>query len=261
VLLLAVCSLSPGALAAEPSEQLVLFYDPDANHQAIVNIAGWLNSYLTTAASKHRFQPVQDRAAFEKLSAQPAAEYAIVASTYLREVGTTRLRPLLVPSSGGNVHYRKLLVGRAQTSRDLKNANIAATVVVSGSAGTESVLRLLRNLGVQAQGAHVIPVSKDIDALLALSFGQVDAALVTPTSLAVLERINPAAVKSFTTIVETRPILFSPLCAVSRNTTPDEQKKMTAVFTEMGKDENGRKAMHMLGFEQWVPFEPRMLER
>ena len=42
----------------------------------------------------------------------------------------------------------------------------------------------------------VIPVAKDIDALFALTFGHVQGALVTPSSLDVLKRVNPAAAAS-----------------------------------------------------------------
>ena len=42
----------------------------------------------------------------------------------------------------------------------------------------------------------VVPVAKDIDALFALTFGHVQGALVTPSSLDVLKKVNPNAAAS-----------------------------------------------------------------
>lgn len=257
---LALVAAAAPPTAGEPAD-LLLFYDPDANHQAIVNITSWFNTYLRDSGSGLSFQPVKDRAAFESLLGEPSTKFAIVSSAFLREGKEKGLSALLVPSSSGDVYYRKKLIDRGQGQLgDLSGANIAATVT-DRSRGGEVVLESLRAAGIEIGSAHIIPVSKDIDALLALSFGQVQAALVTPSSVEVLKRINPAAVASFRTVLETKPILRSPLCSVTKNTTAEEREKITAAIKKMVEDENGRKATRTLGFDQWVPYEPRMLQK
>ncbi len=248
---------------ASQSPDLLLFYDPDANHQAIVNISSWFNNYLRDSDSGLSFQPVKDRKTFEKLLRQPTTKFAIVSSAFLRDSRGKGLNALLVPSMAGDVYYRKKLFDKGQgTAGDLSGANIAATVTgADANKGGESVLAGLRRTGLKLTNAHIIPVSKDIDALLALSFGQVQAALVTPSSVEVLKRINPAAVASFRAVIETKPILRSPLCAVTDNTTVGERDAMSRAIATMGEDENGRKAMRTLGFDQWVTFDLSMVKK
>ncbi len=93
-------------------------------------------------------------------------------------------------------------------------------------------------------GVHVIPVAKDIDALLALSFGQVQAALVTPDSVEVLKRINPGASAKFRTVYTTSPILraFSLVEEVGERRHQHKSLRQAdlPLLQQMGKSDDGR---------------------
>lgn len=142
----------------------------------------------------------------------------------------------------------------------LDRKNIATAVTGDDPAKeAQAMLGLLRQGGMHVDGTLVIHVSKDIDAVLALTFGQAHAALVTSNSIDVLKRINPSAAASLRTVYTTEPILRPPLCVVGDPPSPSQIAAVAAVFTQLLTDVDGKKVMYTLGIDAWVPFEPSML--
>jgi putative tryptophan/tyrosine transport system substrate-binding protein len=239
----------------ERATRTVVFYDPDANHEALVRITSWFTEFLNQIDPKLRLQPVRGAAAFEKLAKAGEADFAILPESYVRRKQRSgMLTPVLVPSAKGSVHYKKALFAQQDGGR---YASIAAAV--PGKAGGD-VLKSLESIGVDVTGVTIIPVSKDIDALLALVFGQVDAALVVPESLEVIKPIHPGAEESLHKVRETKPILRSPLCALTANVDPAYQERVVAAVRKMSANSAGVRAMRTLGFDAWVPFEAAMLK-
>lgn len=247
--------------ASDADARLVVFYDPDANHKAILRITSLFNVFLSNVAPSWRFQPVHSRQAFEDLMRDDRAALAIVSSAYLREKGTKRLRPLLVPSANGDVRFRKLLVETGSgTGRDLAGKRVAAAATAADSTtAAKAIAEVLRAEKLDVSSVIPIPVSKDIDALLAVSFGQADLALVTPMSIEVLKRINPAAAQSLRVVFETKPTLWPPLCAIEGRLDDSDLKKILDVFRAMSDDRVGKQAMRTLGFDRWSEYEEGML--
>ena len=241
---------------------LVLFYDPDANHKAILRITSLFNEYLHEVRPDLEFQPVHSRKAFERLLKDDRAVFAIVSSSYLQEARSNALTPLAVPSSEGDVYFHKVLVDTGSGSaRDLRGKRVAATATASDpAAASAAIVSALEAENVSVDGVIVIPVSKDIDALLAVSFGQADVALVTPMSLVVVSRINPGAAKSFRVRFKTRPALRPPLCAVGKRAARDERAAFAEAILTMHEHSAGNKAIRTLGFDQWLEYEDGMLK-
>lgn len=256
-LLLGACLLAGTVFASTASAEErkeLLFYDPDGNHQAIVRITALFNSYLRETNVPLNFQAIVSSDNFSRRLSTDTSAFVIVSSPLLSGQGGKRFKPLLVPDAGGEagVHYRKLLVGKAGAVANDSMATIA-------TAGTkEWAVSLLATASIKVSGTRLISVSKDIDALLALSFGQVQQALVTPSSLEVLRTINAAAAGQFVVLAETAPVLRSPLCLVSGNASPGLIKQLTASLKRMNENPTGRQTLLMLGFSRWVPFTPSM---
>lgn len=240
-------------------KKLILLYDPDANHQAIINIVVEVNAYLHATDPDLEFQPLTNRKDFERLAATPEARFAIISANVLR-AGAARLHPLLVPSTDGAVFYHKLLLAKKADLTTLRGKKVAVAIENSAES-TNEVIKLITEAGMPADGAYIITVSKDLDAVMALAFGQVDAALVTGTSVEAIRTVNPAAVASFKTVAQTKKVLRSPLCAFAGRTGAEEQEKLTRAWLQMADDERGRRAMHTMAIDRWVRFEPAMLER
>lgn len=254
----ALLALACALVGASDGRHGLLFYDPDANHQAIVDITSAFNGYLARVSGALTFQPVQDRAAFEGLLRDHQGEFAIVSSQYLRQ--SKGLSPLLVPTAKGDPFYKKLLVDTGNGAAGaLEGKAIAATLTGEDRSG-QAVLALLREGGVKVNGAVIVPVSKDIDALLALSFGQVQAALVTQASIDVLTKLKPRLVADIRTVYQTPRILRSPLCAIG-DVSSDRKKEFVDAMRSMASDTEGSAAMRTMGFDQWVSFDPGMLRK
>lgn len=244
----------PVTPATGQSDGIIVYFDPDANHQSISQISRSFSRYLDDAGISLTLQPVQSRQRFEGLLADSRTRYALVASAYLDNSRNNSLRPLLIPTAGNTQYYRKVLVDTGEGSAgNLRGAAIAATVSGQNpSTGASAVLSVLQTGGVDVAGATVIPVSKDIDALLALSFGQVRAALVTRGSIAVMRRINPESASTYRTVYTTNPILRPPLCAVGRRTSQAENRALINALEGMAQDPAGRRVLLRMGFDGWT---------
>ncbi|SVE47816.1 uncharacterized protein METZ01_LOCUS500670, partial [marine metagenome] len=95
ILVILVVGWSSWALRAEaaPAQQRILFYDPDANHQAIVQVSAWFNRFLQKVEPTLKFQALTSREDFQAMLKQKDVAFAIVSSHVLREVGTNKLEP------------------------------------------------------------------------------------------------------------------------------------------------------------------------
>jgi hypothetical protein len=258
LLLIGALALLPESASAVAARQ-VLLYDPDANLSDIVEIAAAFSRYLQRTGENWTFQAVQQRDAFEALLKQPSSEYAIVSAAYLRASSEFNMTPLLVPSHRGDVYYRKQLVtSKKVEARSLSGRNIA----VSGagderSAETQAVLAELARAGVDKP--LLVSLPKDIDALMALYFGQADAALVVPNSIEVMRRITPKAVASLEVLHETHKMLRSPLCAVGKNSASRQKEFLVQYLQGMAADPDGKEIMRRMAFDAWAPFQSDML--
>lgn len=251
-----LCSLMASS-NAEPVSQL-LYFDPDANQEHIVAVSALFNKYLETTAPGTVFEPIASQDAFEKRANDPLAKFAIVSSSYLRQHKSMALNPLLVPEVSGSVYYHKLLVDNGEGApMQLNNKTVAASVRDEEAKG---VLNYLKGQSIQVDGAFVVSVTKDVDALLALTFGQADAALVTENSIEVLKQSNPNAASKFRILMRTGDFLRAPLCEVGKRVSASERASMIKVLSSLDSDESGKRLLQVLGTQRWVPFSPGMLK-
>lgn len=238
----------------------LLFFDPDANHQALLRINADFNRFLKSQQIDLAFRPLTSLKTFTQLIGNNNARFAIVSPDYLRSSGGHGLKPLLVPAADGEAFYQKVLVTVGDQSSDQSGKTIAATIAVENSAAaTASLSKTLRQAGVKVDGTRYLRMSKDVDALLAMAFRRADAAIVTPGSIEILEKINPTLAKSFRVIAKTNKKLRPPLCVFSARTGSAETKKVVAAFKKMADHPDGRKAMSTLWFNGWIPYKPWML--
>jgi hypothetical protein len=250
---LALLAVLSQPTAAEAKQHQILFYDPDANYTDMAAISTAFASVLDRLDDGWSFQAVQQRESFEMLANRTDAEFAFVASAYLRSGPAIKLAPLLVPSSQGDIYYRKQLVGKGSASaHDLVGKNIA----VSGPAD-DAAMRELSVLGVS--NPLLLAVPKDVDALMALYFGQADGALVTPSSIEVFRRVNPKAVAAFRVVLETKKILRSPFCALD-HASKESQATIIRALQHLADTPEGRSVMRYIAFDSWVRYETGMLK-
>ncbi len=248
----ALLSLS-GPSAAD--KQPLPFFDPDANHQAIASIKTWVDTYLDERGTLYFFQPVKDVDALKKVLEQSKPPYAIVSGAVAKDfVKNQKARVLLVPKAGGSIYYTKKLVDRKAPGQPFAAKTIAAAIGEASGPQAAQLLRTLSAAGLPVTGTVVISVAKDIDALLALTFGQVDAAIVTQQTIDLVAKLNPAASAKLRQVYETPQIIRPPLITFTPQASSGEASLVDA-FLSMERSEVGRKAVKALGFDGWTRHE------
>lgn len=259
--LLLLVALSASLKADEPARVVIAYYDPDANHHSIPEITNSFNRYLRSKGVPVVLQAVLRQAALEDLIEESQTAFVMVPSSYLTDDRLEDLTPLLVPTADGSSSYRKTLVDNGDGEAGaLDGAVIAATIPgEDSSAGVSATLELIQGEGVSTNDASILPVSKDIDALLALSFGQVQAALVTRESIEVMESLNPTAAAQLRVVFRTSSILRPPLCRIDGHGTDAVQAQLLEALGEMADDRLGRRVLFRMGLGGWTSFESEML--
>lgn len=161
------------------------------------------------------------------------------------------LKVLARPQRHGRSGYRKALMTRTgiDSIDDLAHGSIAATVWSMGAGSDRSILDAFH---LAADSAKVVPVPKDVDALLALSFAQVDAALVTGLQYELLAATNPVEAESLRVLAFSPEIGLPPVfaCAGADAELADRLPTVLAGFTST---DEGRQVLALLGFDAFVP--------
>jgi ABC-type phosphate/phosphonate transport system substrate-binding protein len=245
--------------AAGASSHEVAFYDPDANYDALPRIVKSLNDHINSKLPGFRFSAVNDLDALVHAVADAHTPYALLSSEVLPRLKKYGCTPLLVPEAAGTVFYRKILVDTGTGAANVSRKRIAIATSETAEAAAKKILDTLRQAGLATDGATVVATTKDFDALLGITFGQADAALVTTDSIDLLKTVNPAAVASLRTLWTSGKILRPVLVALAGNEDASERNAVTGAFTEMLSTRSGKEAMESLGFDRWVPYTPALL--
>ncbi len=233
------------------AERTLAYFDPDGNQQAIVSITTAFNDYLTKRKLPLTFQPVQQLTKLNELIASGTVDYAIVSSRMIPEL-KARKKVLLIQEAGGDIYYRKMLVDRAaDPNAKFSGRTIAVSLSDAAAGGTQRLLGELSQQGINTTGVFVIPVVKDVDALLALAFGQVQGALVTQASMEVVKRINPQAVQQMRVVRESARILRSQLCQIGEPLA-ERDERMVRAMVQMAGDPDGARSLKAMGFDRWI---------
>ena len=162
-----------------------------------------------------------------------------------------KLTTLSTPVLGGRSSYRKALMAKSDITGlpALAGRSLAATVPGTGKdEGTAGLQKMLPGLPLSNGRIGVIPVPKDIDALLALCFGQVDAALVTETEYKKLLAVNPAITQGLITLAYTRDIPF-PRYYATEWATPEMREEARRLLAGFGTTTSGQTILALFGYD------------
>ncbi len=161
------------------------------------------------------------------------------------------LQPIATPLRHHHTTYRKALFARSdiKSITDLTRGSIAASIHSLGP-GSESAV--LDTIHLEAGSAKVVAVPKDVDGLLALGFGQVDAALATAQQYELLVASNPEAAAKLQVIAFSTPI---PLPAVfaGQLASAEDRRRMAAALARFSQSEAGHEVLSLLGYDSFEP--------
>jgi ABC-type phosphate/phosphonate transport system substrate-binding protein len=154
------------------------------------------------------------------------------------------------PVRGGRSTYRKALMARPEirSVADLARGTVAATVHAIGPDGARAVLDYFNLDGTTVA---VLPVPKDVDALLALSFGQADAALVTSTQFETLSRVNPNVTRDLH-VLAFSPEIELPGVYATPKVPRTLRSRMVAALAGLAARESGLRLLEQMGYDGMV---------
>ena len=243
----------PAAPAIEPRQPgvaLFYFFSPDWRPPDLGKLAVAVEHALAAGQVDISFQAFTRYEDFERqVLVQPPS--FMIAPAWVEGPGGTilglELRVIARPQRHGKSTYRKALMTRANIDSidDLARGAIAATLYSMGSGNPASVLDTFH---LAAESAKVVPVPKDVDALLALNFGQVDAALVTSEQYEQLARTNPAEAEKLRVLAFSSEVGLPPVFAAA-GANPAERDRLRDLLGRLREVPEGPSVLTMLGFD------------
>src|SRR5437763_1076829 len=102
-----------------------------------------------------------------------------------------------------------VIVGPGRQISELKGKTLAAAGEAAHPAFIDN--KLLKDAVLKTKDFHVLPVSKDIDGVLAAGQGQAAAAVAAPESVSLLRRANPLVAEKLNEILKVPNIPFAVL--------------------------------------------------
>jgi ABC-type amino acid transport substrate-binding protein len=240
-------ALPAPAHAAHPK---LFFYSPDFSPGNLSVLTQAVDAYLREAGTETRFQAFVRFEDFRREVAAQRPDFIVVPNWAATPacIGSD-LVPLARPVRGGESFGRKALIARSaiRSIAELRNASIAATVPPGGSPTGSGLDRVRR----EQPGVRIIQVPKEIDALLAVAFGQVDAAYVSTRQFDMFAGVNPKLGTELKEIgyAETMPF---PLIYATADADPDEISRLRSAIAGVSTSGTGKRLVGLLGYDGWV---------
>ncbi len=229
--------------------QTIYFYNPETNINNFASLKISFDTYLSKFGN-YQFQPFNEKGAFESSFSEGGQSVYLLSSWHYQLLSSKlALQPVLVGVYNGRSTQKKILAVR-QDIADISELS-GKTVACSGSKQyTENLLGEM--LGEEGRDVlktiKLILVPKDIDALMAVSFGMASAALSSERSFENLEKINKKQYQLLKPLSTSRPH-FLTLVALPSSSNADAE--VLDVLEKMGINPEGETRLRMLGLDGW----------
>jgi hypothetical protein len=237
------------ATAVAPAQDAVYFFNPESSIDSYATLKTEFDTYLAPFGP-YLFQPFNVRATFEQALAQkPRGVYMLSGWHYSEIKGRRPLDAVLVGTSKGAFLQRKIL-----TAKDIADVSGLKGVTVAGT-GSEDYLRTLlkQTLGPEhhalVDSLKVLSVPKDIDALMAVSFGMANAAISSEASLQKLAAVNPKQHSQLKPLAQSEKTFL--LVATVPRAFRQEGAPLLKILEDMDKRPEGVTNLRLLGLDGW----------
>ena len=218
----------------------IYFYSTDININNFKSLKISFDTYIADYGD-YKFQPFSDKDTFER-QLKNDDSILILSSWHYKELSKKyNLDALLVAQKKGTITDTKVLVGRKNSPQE---GLITSAYDISYT--KKLLMKLTKN---DTKNLPILIVPKEIDALMSVSFGMSDFALVSKDSLYFLEKINPSLTKKFKIFYESEPkyrVLFA------NNTIMKNNEKIITIFNNMSTKPKGKDILEKMGIEKLV---------
>jgi hypothetical protein len=181
-----VALLVPISVKAE-DKQTIYFFNQEANINNFASLKIEFDTYFSSVGG-YQLQPFNDKDIFEKTVALKRDGVLLLSSWHYKKLkGKLSLKAVLVGVLNGKATQKKVLSAKKDTS-----AQEPVAMKIASAGNREYTRNILEEIfGSQGKEFVIMPVPKDIDALMAVGYGMATAALTSESSLSNLEKINP----------------------------------------------------------------------
>lgn len=180
--------------------ETIFIFHPEGKSSQIQTVKTDLTNYFKMINVNAEFYFFAKREDFDRSVERFDPELAIVSSYYYYEMKENyNWKEILSGYNNEKKSYKKVLVSFKNLNdfRQLKNNSLASVQLDTASLNT-----YMRMIGVSQSEIRIVSVSKDIDAIMALGFEQVQGAIVTRSSFNQIENINPDATENLKILLE-----------------------------------------------------------
>ncbi|MCF6149144.1 MAG: phosphate/phosphite/phosphonate ABC transporter substrate-binding protein [Candidatus Kuenenia sp.] len=240
----------PGLTVFAESKYTIYFYNPESNIDNYASLKTKFDLYLKKIGP-YQFQPFSNRNTFENKTRGQHNCVLILSSWYYKELKNLfSIKPVLIGTLDDNSYQKKVLIAK-------KNINCPAMLKgcsIASSGGKEYTVEFLQSMLKEkdkeiVETLQILNVPKDIDALISIGFGLVQAALTTEYSIEMLADINNGLYKNLSILAMSEESLL-PVVAIpaeSGHVVPE----LVETIANMEETPDGKSNIQMLGLDGW----------
>ncbi len=232
----------------------ICFYSSETNINNFKSLKMAFDDYLSRFGA-YELQPFNDKQTFEEYIRGEDSCLLMLSSWHFSKINEDHsLTPLLVGVRNGKSRQKRLLVAKRGAAGAIPG-DIGPVASASSVPHTKSVLKeMLHKNGPALDALKILPVPKDIDALMSVGFGMSRSAVAMANSLEKLKMLNPALFKKLTVLAEGEETMLLILAAPRRY----EKKagKMIEIMLALPTNPEGKKRINMLGLDGWQKVDP-----
>lgn len=231
-------------LCGSASAQTLFVFNPEAKVSRLGEIIKILEDSLKSRGLEAKVYMFASPKDFQNSVERFNPDLAIVASYYyvlMKE--TYQWKALLSGHYNRAKVFRKVLVAPGSFS---EAAQLVGKSLATVSLGASSLPYIQTQLpgSLSVERIKIVSVSKDVDAVMALGLGQVDAALVTGKSFESLKETHPELLGELHILQELNPVEYPKIAAFPRAKAVEE---FTQVFKNMAYEGNTVSALEFFG--------------
>ena len=227
----------------------VYHFNPESHSDRNLVLKNTFDQYFQVSHNI-QLQPVDDRETFKLLIEEEPLSLFIMSDWQLHqlEAKSVGLTPYLRGLKDHKDTFRKLLIGKGPLTPD------NATIAVSGA--DDYVYSLLGEMDLNTpplplEQLRLLTVPKDIDALLAVSFGMANAALATETSYEKYELLYRNEHQQLRILGTSQPQKRL-VVALFKQHLPALKVALDALL-HMDQSPDGQLGLQLLGLDEWIP--------
>jgi hypothetical protein len=246
-IMLPVFLFSTAAFSGE-KKTFVYFHSSETNINNFKSLKMEFDRYLSRFGP-YELQPVKDRSEFEKQIFHEKNCLILTSSWHFKKICRTyQGKPVLIGTRNGKSTQKRLLIAKTDfTDLASSGVNIASASSIQHTLSAIKDMFFDKNLNVDA--LKILTVPKDIDAMMAVSFGMSEAALITENNYDRLKNLTPALYQEIK-VLATGPE-FHLMILAARINCMEKHKHLIQIIKEMPSTPLGQKQIRMLGLDSF----------